>query len=91
MPNRTGQRIPSFRFGRGIKHGVLWVNIRFAVNSRLACARSDIVTLYVKRPSITASSADRACIIFGVTGPMPAEFSVKAPSFNGSVFVVVVW
>jgi hypothetical protein len=37
------------------------------VNSRLACARSDIVTLYVKRPSITASSAARACTIFGVT------------------------
>jgi hypothetical protein len=36
---------------------------------------------------MTASSTARSRTIFRVTVPMPAEFSVKAPSFNGFILI----
>src|SRR5271166_2634171 len=57
------------------------------VNSRLAWSQSDFDTLCAERPLMTASSRARSCTISGVTVPMPAEFSIKAPSFSGFVFI----
>jgi hypothetical protein len=36
---------------------------------------------------ITTSSAPRSCTTFRVTVTVPAELSVKAPSFGGFVFM----
>ena len=57
------------------------------VNSRLACSQSDFDTSCAERPLMTASSTARSRTILLVTVPRPAEFSVKAPSFNGFVFM----
>src|SRR5690348_9598171 len=57
------------------------------VNSRLACSRSDFDASWAERPLMIASSTARSRTISRVTVPMPAEFSVKVPSFNGFVFM----
>ena len=87
VASRARHRIPAFGFGRGFKRGLFRIHVRFARQFPLGLFPIGFRHLLAERSSMAASSTARSRTILRVTVPMPAEFSVKTPSFSGFGFI----
>ena len=87
VSGRAGHRVPAFGFGRRFKRHLFWVRVRFPRQLPLGLFPIGFRHLLRGAALMTDSSTARSRTILRVTVPMPAEFSVKTPSFNGFAFM----